>query len=232
MAEHRFTEEQFAEILRRATEMQARLPARSGESGGKELAPATGMSLDDIRAIAAEVGIDPDLVSRAALQVAEQPRPIEGKSDRWVLSHSSTGELSEDDRARVLRAIRDAAGAHGSAEMVGPSLEWRSSSSEASRTLVTLDPVDGRNELRVTVDASAVAVLTQLFGTFAGAFAGIIIGASIEPGLAGGIGLVGALGGSGFAVGRGVWNRLRRGIVERSQRIMSAAAAALPESEN
>lgn len=231
MTERRYNEEQFAEILRRATEMQARLPARTGESTAGEPKPATGMSLAEIRAIASEVGIDPELVSRAALQVTDQPRALSGTKDKWVLSHATGGELTEDDRSRVLRAIRDASGSHGRAEMVGQSLEWYSDTSDAARVLVTLDPVDDRNELRVSVDASPVAVLSHLFPTLVGGLAAVAIGANLEPGILPGVGIVATLGGSGFAVGRQIWKRLRRGIVDRSQRILSAAVDALPGPE-
>jgi len=152
MAEPRFTEEEFAEILRRATEMQARLPARSSDStdvvGGAEPSN-TGMSLTDIRANAAEVGIDAELVTRAA------------------------------------------AGSHGDADMSGVGMEWRTASSELSRVLVTLEPLDGRNELRVSVDAEPVAVLSQLVSLRGGGLIGGLIGTAIGVGTVGGIALLG-----------------------------------------
>ena len=59
----RYSEEEFAEILRRASEMQARQAARGSAEGdgapGSALDRPRGMALEEIQSIAREVGIDP-----------------------------------------------------------------------------------------------------------------------------------------------------------------------------
>jgi hypothetical protein len=228
MTEPRYTEEQFAEILRRATEMQARLPARTGDSDGTPAGPTSGLSLSEIRHIAGEVGIDPDLVSRAAAMVAGGVDAKGGSRDRWVLTTSSPGPLSDEDKIRVVRAVRDADGSHGSADMAGAGMEWRSGASDVTKLLVTLEPLDGRNELRVSVDANATAVLSHFFPMMAVGLIGVAIGASAEAGLAAGLAIVTVSGGTGLTLGRVLWKRFRRKAMERSRRILAAASAALP----
>jgi len=230
VSEPRFTEEQFAEILRRATEMQARLPARTGGTSADEEGggPATGMALTDIRAIAAEVGIDPELVTRAAALVAADTGARTDSGSRWVLQSSSEGSLTEEDKLRVVRAIRDAARSHGDADMAGAGMEWKSGSTEATRLIVTVEPLDGRNEVRVSVDAGPLAVLPPLVLGLTGTLISAIIVATIDPGAAAGLALLGGSTAAGVGVGRAIWHRLRRKALDRSKRILAAVTSALP----
>jgi hypothetical protein len=228
MTEPRYTEEQFAEILRRATEMQARLPARASRPEGSEVGTSTGLSLSEIRHIAGEVGIDPDLVTRAAALVSDGVHVKGGRRDRWVLTTSSAGSLTDEDKIRVARAIRDAEGAHGEADMAGAGMEWRSTAGELTRLLVTLEPLDGQTELRVSVDANPAAVLSHVFPTLGGLLIGLMVGAITEPALGAGLAIVGASAGSGLAAGHLLWNRLRANAMERSRRVLAAATAVLP----
>lgn len=230
MTDRRFTEEEFAEILRRATEMQARLPVRTSDAAADTEGSSTGMALSDIRAIAAEVGIDPELITRAAALVADDSGAAEGTGAKWVLSRSSEGTLTDEDKLRVVRAIRDAAGTHGDADMAGVGLEWTTGSSEAARILVTLEPLDGRNEVRVSVDAGPLAVLPPLALGLTGTLIAALVGATIEPGIAAGIALVGGSTAAGIGLGRMVWHRMRAKVVDRSKKILAAATSALPTS--
>ena len=61
----RYTEEEFALILRKASEIQE----SPGEGPGRH--PGQGLTLEEIQSIAAEAGIDPQAVSRAAVVSAE-----------------------------------------------------------------------------------------------------------------------------------------------------------------
>ncbi len=62
--ERRYSENEFALILRKAFELQERQP------GAGLTDPADGLTLEDIKAVAGEVGLDPALVDRA---VADLP---------------------------------------------------------------------------------------------------------------------------------------------------------------
>lgn len=228
MTERRFDEDQFAEILRRAAEMQVRLPARTGEAPHPDSDAVTGMSLAEIRSIAAEVGIDPELVSRAAVAVADDSQATGGLGRRWMLENSSAGQLTEEDKVRLVRAIRDATGSHGESDMAGAALEWKSQSGDGTVVLVTAEPFDGRTELRVSVDASVPAVGSHVFPAIAGAIVGVAVGGSVDPGPVGGIALLASTGGVGLGVGHLMWKRIRSNAVARSRKLLAAAASALP----
>ena len=225
MTELRYTEEQFAEILRRATEMQSALPARSGAAASDA---STGLSLTEIRTIAGEVGIDPEYVTRAAAMIGPDAQPDRARGDRWVLSSSSAGSLSDSDRIRVVRAIRDAAEAHGIADTGGSGVEWRDGSGDATRLHVSVEPLDGRNEVRVSVNANAPAILSHVFPMLATGLIGTGIGANMEFGLIAGLATVAASGATGLTIGQLIWRRIRRGLMQRSRRILAAVTAVLP----
>ena len=226
MSDRRYSDEEFALILRKATELQAR-GAAAGGSGPPAL--SGGMSLEEIQAIAREVGIDPSLVAQAAGTVAGPGGPREGfLTTRYVLSDSAPGGLSEEDRVRVLQAIRDAAGQHGVSEMAGAGVEWSTTEGEASQIQVSVYPLDDRREVRVSVDRNTAAVLTHVLPTLGGGFAALITGAILEPASAW-VGAALVAGGvtGGFTVGRTLWSATARRVRERAQRILGAASGAL-----
>ena len=228
MTDRRYSDEEFALILRKATELQARGPS-AGRSGPPAL--SGGMSLEEIQAIAREVGIDPALVAQAAGTVAGPGGPAEGfLTTRYVLSDSAPGGLSEEDRVRVLQAIRDAAGQHGVSEM-GAGVEWSTTEGEASQIQVSVYPLDDRREVRVSVDRNTAAVLTHVLPTLGGGFAALITGAVLEPASAwvGAALVAGGLTG-GFTAGRALWTTTARRVRERAQRILGAASGALRTS--
>ena len=61
--QRRYSEEEFALILRKASEIQES-PKGGGRKGG-----GPGLTIEEIRSIASEAGIDPHAVSRAAARL-------------------------------------------------------------------------------------------------------------------------------------------------------------------
>ena len=227
MSTERFSEEEFALILRRATELQARaLPAPAGEDRGQ------GMSIGEIKAIAGEAGIDPVLVERAALAIArERAAPERPLAEKFVLSDSMPGQMSEEDRVRVVQAIRAASLQHGEAEFSPTGLEWSNSSGEPTRLHVSVHSLEGRNEVTVAVDRTASAVLTHIFPTLGGFLIGVASAASIEPSAAVGIAFVVAGAGTGLGVARTIWRVNSRKIQARARGMLDAVRRALPSPD-
>lgn len=226
----RFTEEEFAEILRRASELQARLPAPGdegpGDAAGAGASRSPGMSLAEMESIGREVGIEPALVRRAASAlVAEEARFTGGADGRFVLKRTAPGEVSPDDLARVLNAVRDAAPVHGETGPTHSGVEWKGG--DVVRTVVTADTLDGGTELRVAVDANSAKVLSHLFPTMAGLLGSVAVGATLEPGLAGGIATIGGGLLTGLGAGRLIWKRALNRARENAARIFRAGSAAL-----
>lgn len=228
--ERRYSEEEFAEILRRASELQSppdgESPDAKGSSGGALQRPR-GMSLAEITSIAREVGIEPDLIRKAAAAVGSRRVLIEGISpDRFVLKQSVPGEMDRDDLARVLTAVRDTAGLHGETTSTVSGLEWKGG--EVIGTVVSADTLDGKTEFRVAVDANSAKVLSHLFPGLAGAFGAAIVGAGVEPGLAAGTALMAGGIAGGLGTGRLIWNRVLARARRNAERLFTAGIEALP----
>lgn len=228
MPHRRFSEEEFTEVLKKATELQSRALVRVD---GAEPSDTAGMSLEDMQAIAREVGIEPSMVARAA-SLLEQDRSAPLTADRYVLSDSMPGELTDDDKARLLHAIRDTVAQHGSADLTPTGIEWSTPRGEPTQLNVSVYNLDGRNEVRVAVDRNAAAILTHLFPTIGGLLAGVAVGASLEPGLVGGAAVLAGGAGAGFAFARALWHRSSRTVRARAARIVERVTAALPTPSN
>lgn len=226
MTERRFSEEEFALVLRRATELQTRGPGQ-----GQAVERAEGLTLDEMKAIAAEVGISPELVEQAAGALRRGGvAPADPRAVKFVLSASAPGRLSDEDRTRILQAIRDAALHHGEARETTGGVEWSSDRGETTRVNVNVYTLEGRNEVRVAVDRTASAILTHLFPGLGGFLSGVAIAASLEPSALVGVSIIAGTWTVGMGVARAIWHVNSRRIRERARTILEAATAALPAS--
>lgn len=225
--ERRYTEEEFAEILRRAGELQTRAPEPDRGSGSSAVSRPRGLSLAEMEAIAEEVGIDADLVRRAAATVGTDDLIFEGVTpSRFLLKRSVSGALDRDDLGRILAAVRDAGAMHGETTSTVSGVEWKTG--EVIITVVSADSVDDRTELRVRVDASSAKVLSHLLPGFAGAFGGAILGSALEPGVGPGIALMAASLATGLGVGNLIWRQTLRRARRAAARLFRAGEQALP----
>ncbi|MGD8322327.1 MAG: hypothetical protein PVJ02_17885 [Gemmatimonadota bacterium] len=116
MTEKRYNDEEVSLILRRALE---------GDGGGS--GEAGGLTLRQLKEIAAEVGIDPARVESAALAV--QAEGAAGESRRLRVSTRYDvvveGHVSPERRGEILRRIRAAMGRHGVVREDADGLEWK-----------------------------------------------------------------------------------------------------------
>jgi hypothetical protein len=127
-----YSEEEVAELLRRAAEMQAQ--------GGFGSSERPGLSLEELTAIAAEAGLDPAHVRLAAAEmeprarrprVGVHPSKREVSLDRWV-----PGTLSDEAKEDIVAELRHrfdtsssydmGMGSYGKSivQTTGRSLEW------------------------------------------------------------------------------------------------------------
>ena len=118
----RFDEREVAEILRRATEPRpgTSLPSRAGSDG---------LTLDEVKEVAAEAGIDPARIEEAVNALA---RPEEKSTlDAFLGAPTSVRfeadydvELDEEGRREAVRLIRATMGSQGVVGGHGEDLEW------------------------------------------------------------------------------------------------------------
>ncbi len=158
--ERRYDEEEMALILERAL------------TSDQELAPAAapeGMTLADIQDIAAEVGIPPERISRAAQAVSAESRSVAPVAPATLLgaprSVSRTVQieraLTDDEWMRLVAELRQTFAASGSESSQGPLRSWH----------------NGNLQVHVEPDASGYRVRMQTLkgNAVVGAMAGAAV---------------------------------------------------------
>jgi len=223
----KFSDEEFALILRKASELQDGPGPVEGVSGG--------ISLDEIKAIAQEVGIDPAAVDRVAAMMphAESEGAISrvmGGPTKYRLEQTARGQVSEADVARLLDAVRRASGHHGKVEYGPQGFEW-STVGEVSQIYVTAVPGKDGTHLRVTADRGPASLLTFFFNFLGWMVAAGITGAVIDPESAA-VGAAILSGGvlGGIAQGRLVWAKTTKSVRAKLHRIMEALTGVVDEA--
>ncbi len=170
-APRRYSDDEVARLLRRATEMQTE--ARPTVRG-------SGLTLPELEEIAAEAGIDVETLRRAAdeLEVGQQStasRTFFGAPLRIVRTRTLNFEADSTRFDQLVAAIQTSLGAAGHARQIGRTLTWTDRDPRnTSSTEVTVSVVSGRTTIRIQED----------HGRRAGALFGGIVG-----GVGGGVGL-------------------------------------------
>lgn len=222
--ERRYSEEEFALILRRVQELQ---DDRPGVDFGD------GFSIAEIRAIAREVGLDPELVTRAASALPTRRRgrltAILGGPDSYQLNTSYAGEISREDFGKVVEVIRAVTEHQGEVEEVLDGLEW-STVGQLSQIHVTVRPRDGRTSVGIIVDRSPAALLTYFMSGLAWLVATGATGAAIDPGtLGGGLAIVAAGASGWFLTARTIWKATTNTFRSRLSDLADALGKAMAQ---
>jgi hypothetical protein len=228
----RFNDEEVALILREATLDEGR-PASERERHA--LAPGDGLSLVELKEIAAEAGIDPTAVEQAALTLTARPRQSPFRvflgTDSRVRVRTAF-ETSLDDRilGEALQEIGSFVTLQGVSNSLPSGVEWTAKDEWGSRTVSISATSDGSslevrgdfdNAARGAAGGAAVAAGVGLVGTVAAVAAAGPVAWVLAPVVA-----VGSVGITRLIAGRHVRkegerlrqlaNRLRALIVERT----------------
>lgn len=210
-AERTYTDREVALILRRATEMQHDGSART-----------EGLSLSALRDIAREIGLDPDLVSEAARQLpaaeAGALARFFGGGTQYEIHLAHDAPLAPEQLQDLAMTIRSAMRHQGQTQEVMGSLEWKTTG-EVSQVAVTASTHGGRTSVHVIADRGGAAFLTGVGSIGLGVFAAAVTGAIIEPGVAGGVALMGGGVAGGVALARAIWRRNTRKFREKLARL-------------
>ena len=181
----RFGDREVGLILKRATELQDTASEPSG----------AGLTLKELEEIAAEAGIDPTHLRRAAAEV-QAGGPSSGLATAFLgasptvsLERMIPGEVSERGFELLVPEIQQVDTGQGVPSLFGRTLTWRSD----TRSLqLAVSSRDGETQIRID---------ERLHGLAAGLFAGLLGGGG------GGIGM-----GVGVGVGAGVLGSALLGI--------------------
>lgn len=201
-AGRRYSEREFALILRKASELHR----EEGEPGPG----GSGMTLAEIQQVAEEAGFDPALVARAASLLGHrgigERRRILGPSGTVHISSSVEGELTPDDMRRLMEIVRYETSKPGSLHEVMGSVAWKSDGQEAPLE-VRVTPAGGRSTIEILSRSQTYKTLTYTLSATAGFLASIttmpllteskplvlLVGFLVGPAL-------------GFLAGRPFWN--------------------------
>lgn len=227
--ERRFDDEQLALVLRRAVELERRrdrtpAPLRPPPSG-------SGFSSDEVRAIAAEAGIDAGAVERALREAAEGPASAASRAvgGPLRLRREATvyGRLTEAVQPQLIGRIRREAAHHGVVVPEPGSLVWRSVG-QPTQLDVVVEPEGSSTRVTVAADRSGAAALT-VFGSFAAwLVAAGITGAALDPtGVAGAAAILGTAVVGGAATARTLWALGTRRVREKMARLLGAVDGGL-----
>jgi hypothetical protein len=160
MSERRYTEEEVAEIFRRATDVQeGSLPASR---------PSEGLTLRELQEVGREVGLPPDLVAGAAHSL-----DVRGRSHkRTLLGFLPIGvgrtvelprQLTDAEWHRLVADLRETFEASGKLSDHGAFKQWTNGNLQA-----LLEPTPGGQRLRMrTLKGSAVSLMStgaMMFG--------------------------------------------------------------------
>jgi len=181
----RYGDKEVGLILKRAAELQRQEPASATEGGG--------LTLSELEEIAAEAGIDPRYLRRAATDIDAGGSTLSsGKASYFFgapltieLERTLAGEFPEEEFSLLVPDVQQAAGGHGQTSALGKVFTWQSSTPQGERSLqVTVTSSDGRTRIRIEERLSTLA--GNLFGRMVGGGGG---GIGLGVGLGVGAGL-------------------------------------------
>ena len=221
---------------RRFTDREMRLIfERAGEADvGAER--DRGYSLAEIQEIAAQAGLNPTDVARAASTIRSHTAsyPVLGGPIRFHASHTLESKLADHGIASVALKIREATGFHGELRDVPGGAEWRVRSA-MGLVVVDFTPRGTRTRIDLTVARDDEAAVTAIGVGFAGLVTGVAVSIAavaslhVIPVVGIGIGAVAAIGGA-WAGMRLVWSRAARRWARKTDALMKAISDAAEQS--
>jgi hypothetical protein len=225
-----YSDEEFALILRTAAELASRAEQPGHSSNG--------LTLTEIKSAAAQAGLDPALVERAArlLGTRATASPLErlvgGPLRHEHHAHFPT-KLDEDCAARLLSAIRISTHYHssnpGHSSSVG--MTWKASGDGDVLSVIARPDADGTS-VSVVLDRRGTFVLTGVISSLA-VFASFLFATGVysaAPSLAPWAAFAGIAG--TMALARSFWASSTRKARERIGAIMDTIGQTLVRPEN
>ena len=194
--DERFTDRQMALILKQAAELQ---------DAGEEQTH----TLESIQEIGRQVGIDPDLIARAAASLPatrEGASLLWGESSAYRFSARLPGQLRPSDHADIAAVIRDHLPGAGEVRTLGDGFEWYAGPGD-NKMLVTLAPAGQETQLRIDLRQQGPKIGLYLAAgsvTAVAGIAGLIASPVVGAGLLAGVGL------ASFGGARLAWGKIAR----------------------
>lgn len=180
----KFSEEEVQELLRQGLELQE-------ESLSKDRRDNDGLSLDEVKKIADEVGIDPSFIALAA-QKSHKKKDIEiekglfGSAKTISLFREVEGELDSGKIEEIVNHFRASLGKRGILQSIDDKFEWKSSDGKKPDYVLKAETHKGFTDIKLTFRPNKadgfgemvpafIPLIFPLFALFSGAPFGVII---------------------------------------------------------
>jgi len=176
----RYSSAEVEEIVKRASEIEATAPTASGA-----------MTIGGVEALAAEVGIAPQVVRKAAQSLTPAPAasttaPTHMPNNIWIGGPTSLhfdrvvdGELPDTEYEVVVDEIRQLLRSVGQVSQLGRSFSWTSKASGQSRRDVEIAVSVRGGRTRITVHENLTNLIGGIFGGIGGGMGGGGMGPAI-----------------------------------------------------
>ncbi len=158
-ARRSYSEKELRALIQRATELHE---AAKGESDRS-------LSLDEIEHIAAELGLPPEYLRTAALELENQPRSDKTFSlwgGPFVINQARVVDetMTQEQWAQAVMDIRALTGKQGHVDEIGAAREWTHAIGEGDqginfvKTRIALRPEDGHTTIQIRKQYGGVAI--------------------------------------------------------------------------
>lgn len=226
-----YTDEEFSLILRKATE----LASRAESTGASE----SGLTLAEMKAAAAQVGFDPELIERAARLVATSS--AESLFERLIggpLRHEHTirfpVRLSEARAAQLFSAVRinaTRAGSSDTGHFGTTGMTWHDGG-DTEALSVTARPTEDSTAVSVVLDRRFTLGLVVVSTGVAMVFALLFAGSALYPESAtqGAVGAIVGIAGP-LAIARRYWASSTQRVRERISTLIDAIGQTMAQPE-
>lgn len=221
-----FGDDEVRRILQKAAELQERSHDYHSPSG-------KGLTLDELRQIASEAGIDPKFIDQAAAHPGVAGRASGGAwaggPVQWDVSGSVDGEIDDHDRERILHTVRSIMGQKGELEYVFGRMEW-SVDAGVGPVIIGISSRDGETDVSVSANKSQEAQLFHLLGVPMGG----LLGGAVMAGIAGVAGpaafpFIGLASAACYGLSRVAWKARSRWWQDRVQEILDQVTSIVRE---
>ena len=232
----RFGDDEISRILQGAADLQARSHSLTHDHG-------RGLSLEELRQVAEEAGIDPRFIDLAASDlnapVERRVSALAGGTYSWHFRTAVEGVLSDHDYDLILREIRAVMGRKGDLGEVFGRMEW-SHDEGGGPTIIGISNQGGKTEIDVSATKWTEVGFFHGFGIpFGGIFGGALVskflaisGPAALPVIAA-MGVVSYVGARlGWRLRSRWWERRLRLVVDRISGIVHDVAARTPDESS
>jgi hypothetical protein len=217
MPERRYDDKEVALILKRATETSA---AGLGE----------GLTLEQLKVIAAEAGIDPEAVSTAAGSLENQRRTSPGTATTRSVAPQHErmveGRVQPEDMPELLAAIRRMMGRQGVVTTEFDGVQWRARDAAGGR-YISIQPQGDTTAIRGLGNFRDGAAFSALIGGTLGALVVMALAKNFGLFTSLGVGVVPLFAVGALVPARLMWRRLFRREATALQSAVDEAAGVL-----